>query len=477
MATERTSSRAFTDILRQLVGRAFNLALGVVVTAVIARLLGERGFGEWSSVLVVAQIAAYLSDLGIDQVGVERAAAEPEREAHWIGATVALRALVSIPATLISLAAVLLVSEDSEMLIAGVIVSTTILLSGPNTVAALLQLRLRNDLNVIVTTVLSVVWGAGAILVAILGGGLIALAVAFLVAELAATLVQLYLALRRGKLELLGSRELWKPLARVGMPLAIAGVLVLSYARIDQLLVLEINGARDAGLYAAVYRVLEQLGFIPLTLAMTLLPMISAAHPDDPLRVRRFFQTAVDYLAMGSFPALGFSLVASAQAITLLFGSDFADAAPALPVLMGAFVLICFGYLSGNMVVVLKQQRRFMYNATAGLVINLGLNLILLPRYGFLAAAWVTLATEFVVVGLTWLGVLRELQFRPHLGRLARVAVAAAAMTLVVLLLREAGAGAIVLLLGAAVSYPPFLIALRALDLRELREIRAGRVS
>jgi hypothetical protein len=152
MATERTSSRAFSDIVRQLVGRAFNLALGVVVTAVIARLLGERGFGEWSSVLVVAQIAAYLSDLGIDQVGVERAAAEPEREAHWIGATVALRALVSIPATLISVVAVILVAEDDKMLVAGLIVSLTILLSGPNTVSTLLQLRLRNDLNVAVTT-------------------------------------------------------------------------------------------------------------------------------------------------------------------------------------------------------------------------------------------------------------------------------------------------------------------------------------
>ncbi len=477
MSTERTTSRAVSDIVRQLAGRTFNLVLGVVVTAVIARLLGERGFGEWSSVLVVAQIAAYLSDLGIAQVGVERAAAEPEREAHWIGATVALRALVSIPATLISILAVVLVAEDSEMLVAGVIVSTTILLSGPNTVSALLQLRLRNDLNVVVTTVLSVAWGIGAILVAILGGGLVALAVAFLLAELVATAVQLLLALRRGKLELFGSRELWRPLARVGLPLAIAGVLVLSYARIDQLLILEINGARDAGLYAAVYRVLEQMGFFPLTVATTLLPIVSAAHPQDPLRVRRFFQAATDYLAMGSFPALGFALVASTQAVTFLFGSDFADAAPALPILMGAFVLICFGYLSGNMVVVLKQQRRFMINAGAGLVINVGLNLILLPRYGFLAAAWVTLATELAVVGLTWFGVLRELQFRPHLGRLVRIAVAAAAMTGVVVLLREAGAGAIVLLLGAAVSYPPFLLALRALDLGEIRALRAERLN
>src|SRR6202012_2945478 len=229
--------------------------------------------------------------------------------------------------------------------------------------------------------------------------GLVALAVAFLVAELAATALQLVLALRRGRLGLFGARGLWRPLARVGMPLAIGGVLVLSYARIDQLLILEINGARDAGLYAAVYRILEQAGFFPLTVATTLLPMVAAAHPADPLRVRRFFQTAFDYLAMGSLPALGFALVASVQAVTFLFGSDFKDAAPALPILMGAFVVICFGYLSGNMVVVLKQQRRYMVNAAVGLVVNIGLNLILLPRYGFLAAAWVTLGPRDAVVG------------------------------------------------------------------------------
>jgi O-antigen/teichoic acid export membrane protein len=125
----------------------------------------------------------------------------------------------------------------------------------------------------------------------------------------------------------------------------------------------------------------------------------------------------------------------------------------------------------------LKQQRRFMLNACVGLVVNVGLNLYLLPRYGFLAAAWVTLATEFAVVGLTWILVLRELDFRPHLGRLLRVAIAAAAMTGLVLAAREAGAGAIVLLLVAGVTYPPLLIGLRGLDLRELRDIRAGKVS
>jgi O-antigen/teichoic acid export membrane protein len=477
MATESTRSRATRDVVRQLLGRVVNLGLGVVVTAVIARSLGDSGFGEWSSLLVVVQIAAYLADLGIEQVGVRRAAAEPEREAEWIGATIALRAVVSLPATLISILVALLIAEDHGMALAGLLVSTTILLSGPNTIRALLQLRLRNDVNVAVMTFSSLVWGASAIVVEASGGGLVPLALAFLASALATTALQVWLGLRAGAVELLGSRDLWRPLARIGLPLATAGVLVLAYARIDQILVLEINGAREAGLYAAVYRILEQAHFLPLTVSTTLLPLVSAAHPADPLRVRRLLQTTVDFLALVSFPALGVALAAAGPAIELLFGSEFADAAPALPVLMGAFIVICFGYLSGNMVIVLGLQRRYVIYAVCGLVFNIGLNLVLLPRYGFLAAAWTTLATELVVVGLAWRAVVGELDFRPALGRPFRAILATAAMTLLLLGLGEIGTPAVPLLLAAALSYPPLALLTRAVSLADLRELRALRQS
>ena len=477
MATESTRSRATRDVVRQLLGRVLNLGLGVVVTAVIARSLGDSGFGEWSSLLVVVQIAAYLADLGLEQVGVRRAAAEPEREAEWIGATIVLRALVSLPATLVSIVVALLIAKDSGMALAGVLVSTTILLSGPNTIRALLQLRLRNDVNVAVVTFSSVVWGAAAIVVEAAGGGLVPLAIAFLASALATTAVQVWVGLRAGAVQLLGSRHLWRPLARVGLPLATAGVLVLAYARIDQILVLEISGAREAGLYAAVYRILEQAHFLPLTVSMTLLPLVSAAYPSEPARVRELLQTTLDYLTVVALPALGVALAASGPAIELLFGSEFADAAPALPILMGAFVVICFGYLSGNMVIVLGLQRRYVAYALIGLFFNVCLNLLLLPRYGFLAAAWTTLATELAVVGLAWGAVLAELRFRPRLGRVFRAALATAAMTLLLLGLERIGTPAVPLLLAAPLSYAPLALLFGAVSLEDLRELRAMRQS
>ena len=284
------------------------------------------------------------------------------------------------------------------------------------------MLHVRNDLNMVVITFNSLVWTGSAIVLAAEDASIVAFAAAFLGATWATAALQLAFALRAGPIRLRTARPLLRPLTLAGIPVAISGLLILAYARIDQVLVYELAGAREAGLYAAVYRILEQAHFVPLAVATTFLPLVAAAHAVDIARARRMTQLVLDYLAVASLPAVGFALVAAEPLIRLLFGDAFTDAAPALPVLMGAFVVICLGYLSGNLVIVLGLQRRFLGYALLALVFNIALNLVLIPPYGFMAAAWVTLATEVLVVGATTRMVMRELGHTPRLDRVARAA-------------------------------------------------------
>ena len=87
--------------------------------------------------------------------------------------------------------------------------------------------------------------------------------------------------------------------------------------------------------------------FLPAALMTTLFPIFVAARDDDPERVRRLFRTAVDYLLLTSLPALAIALAGAEPIVRLLFGADFADAAPALPVLMATLVVVSIGYLTG----------------------------------------------------------------------------------------------------------------------------------
>ncbi len=290
-----------------------------------------------------------------------------------------------------------------------------------------------------------------------------AFAVVFLASNLISTALTVVLALRRTAVSLAGGRVHWGTMLRVGAVLGAAGILVNMYVRLDQMLVFVFAGSREAGLYAAAYRILDQAQFVPGSVMATLFPLIASAYPTDLPRVRRLLQVSAEYLSMGSLGALAFTVVAARPMMVLLFGPGFAPAASALPVLMGAFVSISFGYLAGNMVVILGLQSRYLAYAAIGLIVNVLLNVLLIPPFGFQAAAWVTLVTEVTVMSLSMRSVLMRLGMRPRWARIGRVVLAAAAMAVAVAVARRAGLPLGGLAVLAVVAYVGLLIALRAL--------------
>jgi len=463
--------RATLDIAVQMIGRIGNLVLGIVVTLIVVRALGSSGFGQWSTIFAITQIATNFGELGINQVAVGRAASDPAREGDWLGALLSLRLLLAIPTMILALAGVLLIVPTQSGRIAGALIAVAILINAPSSLNAAFQLRVRNDISIAIVTLGSVLWAAGAIAVSIHSKSIDAFAVAFLAAAAITTIASVLLALRLVPVRLIFSRRLWRSLLRVGLGVAAAGAMVTLYVKLDQVLVFEYAGSRQAGLYGAAYRILDQIQFIPTAVMTTLFPLIAAAYPRDRARVRSLLQTAGEYLTMASLPALAFTVVAADPIIRLLFGSAFEEAAPALPILMGAFVSISFGYLAGNMVVILELQSKFFRYAAVGLVINASLNVLLIPRYGFLAAAWITLATEVVVMSLTMRSVLRELAMTPRFGRLLRTLVAALAMGALTWVAYSAGVPLYGLVAIAAISYLALLLSLRVLTFAEMRAV------
>lgn len=463
--------RASADVAVQIVARILNLALGVVVTLILARALGSSGFGVWSSIFAITQIVASFGEFGLNEVAVNKAATEPERESSWLGALLSLRLLISLPITLVSIVAVLLIVPSHEGRVAGVLISLLLVVGVPTVLNVVFQLRVRNGISMAILTLNSVIWAAAVIGVASLSGGIVGFAVAFVVASTLSMILTVVLALRLVTVRLRGARELWRALLKVGIGLGLAGVLVTGYVKLDQILVLEIAGSRQAGLYGAAYRLLDQVQFIPISVMTTLFPMIAAAYAGNRARVRELLQTAGEYLAMASLPILAFTVVAAEPIVRLLFGPQFIAAAPAVPILAGAFVSISFGYLAGNMVAIMELQRRFALYAAIGLIVNATLNLLLIPRYGFLAAAWVTLVTEVTVMSQIMRAVLRALSMTPRFGRILRTLLVATMMGLLTWIARLAGVPLAGLVAVAAVSYLSGIFLLRVITSGEIRAV------
>jgi O-antigen/teichoic acid export membrane protein len=376
------------------------------------------------------------------------------------------------PVTLLSLAVCLAISDDAAMRVAAALVCAELPISVLSTLKVVFQLQVRNVVVTAIEVANGILWAAAVGVVALLDGGLVAFAAAFLAVSTVSNLAYVVFALRASPVRFRSSRSLWPALARQGLWVGIGGLLTLGYGYVDQVIVFELAGVRDAGLYGAVYRIYERVQFLPAAIMTTLFPLFVAARDSDPGRVRRLFRTSVDYLLLTSVPALAITLAGPRPITRLLFGADFVDAAPALPLLMATFAVVSLGYLTGYLIVTYDLQRRFLAIAIGALAFNVATNLALVPSYGFMAAAWLTLATEILVVSLSMWIVCRRMGMVPGGDHLGRIAVASGATWAVAWGLNQAGLPTPVWLAVGGALYAALVVALGVVSLDELRTLR-----
>jgi O-antigen/teichoic acid export membrane protein len=450
--------------------RVLNLALGVVVTALVVRMLGSAGYGQWSTIFIVLSLVGYIANFGMETVAVREAARDPERQHEWIGAVMMLRLIVLGPVIALSIIAILVLQESRQMLFAGLILILTMPFSGVGALQLVFQLRVNNLVPMLVLTLRSVLWGAAVAIIFWRGGSMIALAIALSATNAVGSIVQTVAALRVADRWPRPSRARLVPLARASLPVGISGLLIIAYGRIDQVIVFEVQGSRAAGLYSSVYNLLEQAQFVPISILTTLAPIMAASWPGNRARLLKTVRLCAEVMAVASFGALAFASVAAVPLIHLFYGREFVSAAPALPILGGAFILICFGYLNDNVLVILGLQWRRLWISLTVLLINVAGNLILVPIAGYMGAAWMTLATEVVVCGASFWLILRTLGTSlPRPGRLGRTLLAAILLAGGLDAIRVLGAPLALLIVAACVCYPVLLFGLRALSLNEVR--------
>jgi O-antigen/teichoic acid export membrane protein len=469
-ASHHTRHRAARDVVVQLGARIANLALGVVVTALVVRTLGDAGYGEWSSILVSLELVGYFMQFGMASVALREAAADPRRANEWIGALMLLRLLAMAPVLAVALVVLLLIQDNQQMLVAGLILLVGMPFGGTGGMQLVFQLRVDNTIPMLVLTLKSVLWGAAVLGIFLVGGGLVAMAIAMVVTNGIGALVLAIAALRITGRRLRPSRAQLRQLVRIGLPVGISGVLVIAYARIDQLLVFGIAGDVDAGYYGAIYHMLEQSHFVPISVLTTVAPIFAASWPHARERLTRVVSLAVELLLIAALGGLAFAITAATPVIRLVFGEDFVPAAPGLPVLAAAFVFISIGYVTTNVLIVAGKTRAMVVISAIALVVNVIGNVLLVPSLGFLGAAWITLVTEVIVVGISVGLVARALELaHVAMGRIARIVLSAAVLCGVLAALSGAGASLVVLIVAMGLIYPALLFGLRTIDLGDIR--------
>jgi O-antigen/teichoic acid export membrane protein len=462
-----------SNVIVQLLARAITMAISVVTVSLTARTLDPAGFGVWSGISSYVGLFAILTDLGFMNAAMLRMSGEPERESEWLGALMIAKIALAALAALLCLGSIpLLLSGAGHRHEVAVIFTLTIPTAAAGALMSVFQSRLRVGLMVALSVLQSALWLVGVVALAVEHASVVPFAAVYVSLALLIAALQVYVTRKHVAIAWRAGLGLLRALARVAIPLGLAGVMIVIYFQIDSVLLLQIAGAKEAGIYGAAYAFLGPLMFLPAAVTSSLFPVVSAVYERDPERVRRLVQVAADIMAVISLPVLAGTIALSGPIVRLLYGSTFHRSAGVLPILMIAFVSICFGTLAGTLAPLLGRQWRLAIYSTVGAVANVILNLVLIPPYGAFGSAWATVATEVLTMMLMVFTSMQALRLRLRPWKILGVVALATAMTGVMVLARPLGlvpAGALGVGLFAAGT-----ARLRIVDFASLRALRAA---
>ncbi|HVC99973.1 MAG TPA: flippase [Candidatus Dormibacteraeota bacterium] len=463
-------SRAVGNAAMLLVARVASRAIALVTVFATANELLPARNGEFQTTVTYTALISILVDLGFNTLYTREGAKHPGEIPRYLRSVLSTRALFAVPA-LAALAVTMYLSGFQTLLIPAFVV---MMLSAYSNV-------LRSTFYALGT----LTFEAYAILaesVVLLGGTLIgvlthrgvdfflwcyAVSYGFSCTYFVVVLTVRRMVAWRWEFELRFLRE-WLPKS---LPFALAFVITTLYFKIDQPILLHFRGLTEVGWYAFAYKPIEALLFIPITLLNVAFPVLAVYHQESRERLLR--ATASFYralLALGWPISVGTVLLA--PGINGLFdrsaGSQFAPAAVALQILGGATFLM---FITNAFIAALNAMNRqllFTWAATVSLVVNVALNLFLIPAYGYQGASWATDLTELALLVVGWLMVRRVLGVVP-IGRLSwRILLAGAVMGAVLYPFRATHGWPVLLaILVGMVVYGAGLLLFRAVEPEE----------
>lgn len=428
----------------------------------VARQLGPAMYGVIGFASAIVLYFTHLAGCGIDLPGVRDVARDRERVAALGADLLTARLLISLALCAILAAGALLFLGGLEGLVLA-LYALTLLSVGPSPRWILIGLS-RPRPVALARTVGEALY-LGLVLLLVRQAGDVALVPwAQFLGDVLATAI-LLVALARGGMRF-RLRVDWakvRPILARAFPLVINVVVGLMIFNSDLIFLWIFRDRESVGQYGAAYQLISFLTNVATAFAFSLLPVLSAAAAEDGERDRLYRTSQAQVFALGLPIAVGGALVAP-RIIALVFGADYAPAALPLAVLLASVPFLLYRDVGSMALIVSGREPAVMRITALTLAVNVGLNLIFIPRYGLPAAAGSTLFAEIVRAWLT----ARVLRFErwPGLepGRMWKAVAAAAAMTGVLAL--APGWPVYAAIGGGAAVYAAVLAATGAIEIR-----------
>jgi O-antigen/teichoic acid export membrane protein len=390
------------------------LLIGVVVGAWVARYLGPSQYGQLAYALAYIAFFQAIVNLGFDGVIIRDLARDPKERNLLLGTAFFLRIACAILCWAVAIGVLLAANNSSEDIVWIVALVGGSLFFMPLDVIDLWFQSQTQSKKIVGVKLIAVLLSSA------LKVGLISFHAPLWIFAAVIMLESLILALglilvyKRD-----GNQIRWRLnysrailLLQDSWPFMISGVAIIAYMRIDQILIKNILGDEELGLYAAVLPLVTLWQFIPIALISSLGPLVSRKKLESEEAYSNLVAFIFKLFSAIAWFTIIFTILFSSFIVHTLLGEKYAAGIPVLYIYAFTNIFINLGVAQTLWIMNENKPMMSIYKALAGAIICIVGNMVLIPIMGIKGAALVAVISQFISA------VLLNIVFAPNIFKM-----------------------------------------------------------
>ena len=370
--------------------RVLRLCLSLVVGVWVARYLGPEQFGLYNYAVAFVSLFSVLSTLGLDGIVVRNIVQEPTKQDEILSTVLVLKLISSTVVMLISIAAIFLFKPNSELIhwLVGIIATGSIF-KAFDAIDFWFQSQVQSKYTVYSKNSAFILVAITKIILIQIQAPVIAFAWSSLAENcISAIGLMAFYAYKGYTLRLKRfSFSCTKQLLKDSWPLMLSSFLIMIYMRIDQVMLGELIGDQEVGIYAASVKLAEIWYFVPMIIASSTFPSVVESRQVSEVRLYKKMQKLYNLMALLAYcTAIPMTFLAQ-WIVNILFGEEYARAGSILAILAWAAIFVNLGVARSSFLTTMNWTSLHFKCVFWATLMNVTLNFILIPIYGGIGAA------------------------------------------------------------------------------------------
>lgn len=396
-------TRIAKNTIFSLLAIAIDICISLLSISLIARYLGVDSFGEYIFVITFVEFMSSFFYSGLELILVREIAKKKEEAANKFGAALLARWIMSLVGAIVIIILTIVINVPEIVKIA-IVISTIsrITFSNGNLFIAVFKSFERMEYEALTSLVYRLSFLAAVLIVIFLKLGFIPLFVSIFFVNLIRTFL----------LKSIVKNKIFKPHLKAGdftiakhflkesFILGLAVIAFFGIARIDILLLKLLRDSEEVGIFNAAYTLILSLQFLPIAFVGAIFPILSRFGASSMESLLIAYKRALKLILLFAIPLSALVFFLSDNIINILYGSEFKQSVIPLKILIFGTVFSFLNALFDHVLIATNNQKLVTVSNALCFFANIILDLLLIPKYGYIGACIGTVGAYTVLGGV-----------------------------------------------------------------------------